>query len=94
MHARLDGLHRVDLVVYWRGGTGQVVDFVHFDVEGEGDIVADDFEARVGEQVFDVLLGTGEEIVHADDFAAVLQQSFAEVGSQEAGSARDEDAFS
>jgi hypothetical protein len=44
--------------------------------------MADDFEAGVGEEMFDVLLGAGEEVVHADDFAAVLQQFFAKMRSQ------------
>ena len=94
MHARLYRLHRVELVVDGRGGAGQVVDFVHLDEQRERDVVADDFEAGVGEEVFDVLLGAGEEVIHADDFAAFLEQAFAEVGSQKPRSARDEDAFS
>jgi hypothetical protein len=77
-----------------RGGTSQVVYFVYFHIEREGDVMPDDFEAGVGEEVFDVLFGAGEEVVHADDFAAFLQEAFAEVGSQESGSACDEDAFS
>ena len=94
MNTRFNRLHGVKLVVDGGGRTGQVVDFVHLHIQREGYVVADDFEARVGEQVFDVLLGTGEEVVDADDFAAVLQQPFAKVGSEESGSARDEDAFS
>ena len=94
VNARLDRLHRIELVVDGRGGAGQVVDFVHLDKQRECYVVTDDFKARVGQQVFDVLLGTGEEVVHTDDFAAFLQQTFAEVGSQKSGSACDEDAFS
>jgi hypothetical protein len=77
-----------------RSWAGQIVYFVYFHIQREGYVMPDDFEAGVGEEVFDVLFGTGEEVVHADDFAAFLQEAFAEVGSQESGSACDEDAFS
>jgi len=73
VHAGLDGLHRVVLVVDGGGWAGQVVDFVDLDVEREGHIVADELESWIGQQVFDVLARAGEEIVHADDFAAFQQ---------------------
>ena len=94
MHARFDRLHRVLLVMNGRSRACQVIYFVYFYIQRESDVMPDDFEAGVGEEVFDVLLGAGEEVVHADDFAAFLQEAFAEVGSQESGSACDEDAFS
>ena len=71
------------------GRAGQVVDLVHFQVEWEGHVVADQFEAWVRQQMFDVLARAGEEVVHADDFAAFIQQAFAEVRSQKSRSARD-----
>ena len=79
VYASLDGLHRVVLVVDGRCRAGQVVDLVHFQVEREGHVVADQFEARVREQVLDVLARAGEEVVHADDFAAFIQQTLAEM---------------
>jgi uncharacterized protein YfdQ (DUF2303 family) len=94
MNTCFNRLNGVKLVVDGRGRTSQVVDFVHLYIQREGYVVADDLEAGVGEEVLDVLLGTGEEVVHADNFATVLEQTFAEVGHQKTGSARDEDAFS
>jgi hypothetical protein len=69
------GLHRIVLVLDRRRGTGQVVDFVDFDVQGKGDIVPQQFKARVCAQMFNVVLGSCEEIVHADDLITVGEQS-------------------
>ena len=49
---RLDG---VELVVDGRGRAGQVVDLVHLDVQGEGDIVANQLEVGVLQEVGDVV---------------------------------------
>jgi hypothetical protein len=54
--------------------------------------VADEFEAVVVEEVLDVAFSAGEEVVEADDFVAFVEEAFAEVGAEEAGSAGDEDA--
>jgi hypothetical protein len=39
MHAGLDRLHRIMLIVERRGGTSQVIDFLHFDIQRKGHIV-------------------------------------------------------
>ena len=44
---------------------------------------------RAAQHVGDVVLGAGEEIVHAQDVVAVLQQALAQVGAEEAGAAGD-----
>ena len=41
----------------------------------------------------DVVLGAGEEVVHARDVAAIGEQALAQVRAEEAGAAGDEDAF-
>jgi hypothetical protein len=86
-------LHRVVLVVDRRGGAREVVDLVHLQVEREGDVVPDDLEVGAADQVGDVALAAGVEVVAADDVAALLQQALAEKGAQEPGAARDQDAF-
>ena len=91
--AGLGGLDRVVLIMDGRGRAGQVVDLVHLHVEGEGDVVAHQLEVGVVEQVGDVVLGAGEEVIDADDVMAVGEEAFAEVTAQEAGAAGDEDAF-
>ena len=94
MDAGLGGLHRVELVVDGGGGAGQVMDFVHLHVQREGDVVAQEFKVRVVEQVGDVVLGAGEEVVDADDVVALGQQALAEVAAQEAGAAGNQNPFS
>jgi hypothetical protein len=89
VHAGLGGLHRVELVVDRRGRAGQVVDLVDLHVEREGDVVAHQLEVRVAEQVDDVVLGAGEEVVHAEHVVAVGDQALAEVRAEEAGAAGD-----
>jgi hypothetical protein len=66
VHAGLGGLHRVVLVVDRRGRAGEVVDLVDLHVEREGHVVAHQLEVRVVEQVGDVVLGAGEEVVDAE----------------------------
>ena len=94
VHAGLGGLHRVVLVVDRRGRAGQVVDLVDLDVEREGDVVAHQLEVRVVQQVDDVVLGAGEEVVDAQHVVAVGQQAVAQVRAEEAGAAGDHDPFS
>ena len=55
VHAGLGRLHRVVLVVDRRGRAGEVVDLVDLDVEREGHVVAHQLEARVAEQMRDVV---------------------------------------
>ena len=52
-------------------------------------VVAHDLEIGAAQKVSDVVLGAGEEVVHAQDVVAVLEESFAEVGAEEAGAAGD-----
>lgn len=52
--------------------------------------MAHQLEVWVIEQMQDVVFGAGEEVVQADDIVAVVQQSFAQVRAEEAGTAGDE----
>ena len=70
----------------------QVVDVVHLDIERKGHIVAQQLKVRMIEQMGDVVLGAGEEVVKTDDIMAVVQQAFAKVRAEEACTANDEDA--
>ena len=56
--------------------------------------MADELEMRVVEQVLDVVLGAGEEVVDAEHVVAALQQPLAQMRAEEAGAAGDEGAFS
>jgi len=52
--------------------------------------VPDEFEARVLEQVFDVALVAGKEVVQAEDFLAPREQPVAQVRADEPRAAGDE----
>ena len=48
-------------------------------------------EARMTDEVLDVALRAGEEIVEADDLVASLDQPLAQVRADKAGASGDED---
>jgi len=56
-------------------------------------VPAEQLEAGRAPEVGDVGAGAGEEVVHADDFVSVGDQAVAQVGSEEASAAGDQDAF-
>src|SRR5690606_14908255 len=85
VHADLGRLHGVVLVVNRRRRASQVVDLVDLDVERKGHVVAHDLEVGVAEQMRDVALRAGIEVVHANDFVAVREQPVAQVGTDESG---------
>jgi len=93
VHARLGRLHRVELVVDGRGGTGEVVDLVDFDVEREAHVVAHEFESRVAQEVGNVVLAARVEVVQAQHVVSLPEQALAKVGPEEAGTAGDEDSL-
>lgn len=54
--------------------------------------MAYELEMRMIEQMRDVILGAGEEIVETKDIMTIFQQTFAQVGADKTGTAGDEDA--
>lgn len=52
-----------------------------------------DLEQRMGQQVFDVPLTASEVVVHAQDVFPRFDQAFAEVRSDEASTAGDQNFF-
>jgi len=60
-------LNRIVLIMNGRGRTGQVIDFVHLDVEGKGDVVSEKFKIGVIEEMDDIPFGSRIEIVHTED---------------------------
>ena len=77
MHAGLQCLHRVVLVMDGRCRAGKVVDLIYFDIKREGHIMADQFEVRVIQQLFDIGLVAGEEIIGAEHLMPCFQQGIA-----------------
>ncbi len=72
-----------------RGGAGEVVNLVHFQKDRQGNVVADQFEIRPAQQVSDIGLLAGEEIIHADDVVSLVDQPLAQMRPQKAGPAGD-----
>ena len=89
----LDRLHGVALVVDRRGRAGEVVDFVELAPERLRHVMEDEGEAAVGQQVVDVRLGAGEEVVEDRHLVAFVEKAFREMRADEAGAAGDERFF-
>jgi hypothetical protein len=88
------GLHRLDgiiLVVGWRSRAGKVIDTIDLKLERVDDVVANEFEAGIPQEVLDIGLATGEEIIEANDFMPLLDEAVAKMGPEKAGSAGNED---
>ena len=55
--------------------------------------MADQFETGIVQQVINVPLGPGVEIIDADDLIAEFKQPLAEVGAEEAAASGDQNVF-
>ena len=87
------GLHCFDWVVLvvTRGcGAGEVVDFIDFQPDRVGDVVADEFKIFVVQQMDDIGFLRSEEVVETDDIMSLGDEPFAEMGTKESGTAGDE----
>ena len=73
-----------------RGGAGEVVDPIDFDLEGVDHIMPQQFEPRMVAEVEDIALPTSEEVVETDHLVPVREESLAEMTAQKPGSAGDE----
>ncbi len=93
MHGCLRGLHGIVLVVNRRGRAGEVVDLVHFDIEREGHVMAQELEPRITVQVIDVPLRPGEKVVHANDVVTFRQEGIDQVRADESCATRNENAL-
>src|SRR5690606_3630305 len=60
------------------------------DVDVVGHVLVEEAEVLVTEQMLDVREVAGQQVVHADDLAAVGDQPLTQVRSDEAGAAGDE----
>ena len=87
---RLDG---IELVVDRRRRARQIEDFIDFDIEREGNVMAHDFQMRVAHEMFQIILRAGEEVIDDEHVMAVFEHAFGQMGAQEACAAGDENAF-
>ena len=55
--------------------------------------MADNLKIGIIQKMQDVVFASGEKVVNTDDFMSHVEQSFANMGTEEAGAAGDEYAF-
>ena len=76
-----------------RRGASHVVDLIDFQKDWQRDVVPDQFKVRAVQQVNNVSLLAGKEIVQADHIMAVIDQPFAQVRTKETCAAGNKNAF-
>ena len=76
-----------------RRRTGEIVDLVDFHIERESHVVAQQLEIWTADQVGNILLSPGEEIVDAKHVVPFIEQAFAQMRAEEARAPRDHHAF-
>jgi hypothetical protein len=69
---------------------GEIEDLIHLDVERHGNVVSQYLEARIGQQMFDVLPPPGVIIVDAKNLVACGEKPFTQMRTNESRAARDE----
>ena len=62
--------------MYWGSRTGQIVNFVYFQVERKCNIMTNQLKIRVIQQMDDVALGPGIKVIHAYDIASIFENVF------------------
>ena len=90
--ADLQRLDRQLEIVEGRCGAREVQDPVEVPVESDvlGDVVLDEGETAPRLDGGEVVTGSGDEVVHADDVPALAEEKLAEVRADESRSARDQ----
>ena len=91
--ATFDRLYGIVLIVDRRSGAGEVIDLIDLQQDGLDHIMADQFKVRFAQQVANILLLAGEEVIEADDIMPLGNESVAQVRTQKSGPAGNEDTF-
>ncbi len=73
MYTGLCCLNWIVLVMNWAGWTGQIVDFINFDIKRETDIVPAYLEVGIIHQIHNIALGTGKEVIDAKNIIPIVQ---------------------
>jgi hypothetical protein len=75
VHAGFRGLDGIVLVMDWASRTSQVVNLVDFNVQGEGDVMANQFKIWMIQQMRDIFLVSSEIVVDTHHLVATCNQS-------------------
>ena len=78
----LGGLGWVPLVMNRAGGASQVIDFIGLQVERKADVMADNLKIGVIQQMDNIALLPGEEVVNADNFMAFSQKALTKMATE------------
>jgi hypothetical protein len=68
-----------------RGGTGKIINFIHFYVQGKGDVLAEELKIGILQEVNDISLDSCIKIVHTKDIIALFYEMIAEVRTEKTG---------
>jgi hypothetical protein len=85
MDIHLGRLYRIVLVMDRRGGTGKIINFIHFYVQGKGDVLAEELKIGILQEVNDISLDSCIKIVHTKDIIALFYEMIAEVRTEKTG---------
>ena len=66
----LNGFDGIELIMHRRGRAGQVVDFVHFQIDGIDDVVTNQLKVRMAEKMGDIFFAAGKKIVQTEDIVS------------------------
>jgi hypothetical protein len=64
-----------------------MIDLIDLEQDRLNDVVPDKFETRVADQMGDVGALAAEEVIKADNLVAIVQQAFAKMRAEKAGTA-------
>jgi hypothetical protein len=76
-----------------RGGTGKIIDFVHFDKQRKGHVVTQKLEHGMVEAILDVATRSGGKIIDAKNLVTLAEQSSTKMGAEKAGATRNQNPF-
>jgi hypothetical protein len=76
-----------------RSRARKVVDLIDLNVEREGHVMPDHFKVGMQQEVLNIILGSGEVIVDAQDLRAVGDQPITEMRPKESSSPCNKNAF-
>ena len=93
MDAGLDRLDGIVLVVERRRRAGQIEDLIHLQIKREATSCRITSKCGLSEQMKNIITGSGEAIIHTDDFIASRKKPLTQVRPEKPCATRYEDAF-
>jgi hypothetical protein len=92
-HAGFHRLDRVVLIVARRGGAGEIVNLVDFERDRMRDVMPHELEVGLAEQMVDVRLLAGEEVVEANHIMPLADEPLTNMRPQKPGAPGHQNTF-